>query len=338
VLVDLLNDLGVLRFRAADPAGSLALIGHALALDPRHALAAKNKADIAGASAKQPKRWADGPDAKAQPTSLNAWTREALDLAQKEIGFTGKDILEVGGAIPPEAARATGARKWSACYLEAKPHAEPGYELAPADARRLPWSDASFDAVFSSCAFEHIQDLGTALGEMWRVLRPGGAIVTLFAPIWSYAVGHHLWETDARGERIMFLDPVIPRFGHLLLTEAELGWYLRIVLGETSAQRCTHYVYHHPCINRLFEGDFRRLFERSGFDASHLARQPVWAQEHVPSDRLNAELVRLHPAGGDFGTPGFRGVLTKVMPDARRRRTIESSQRTSTRAPSVPGR
>lgn len=43
-----------------------------------------------------------------------------------------------------------------------------------ADGHRLPFSDASFDLVFSSFALHHWQDPLQVLNEMARVLRPGG--------------------------------------------------------------------------------------------------------------------------------------------------------------------
>jgi ubiquinone/menaquinone biosynthesis C-methylase UbiE len=46
-----------------------------------------------------------------------------------------------------------------------------------ADATRLPFADASFDAVASSKATHHIQAWTEALAEMARVIRPGGHLV-----------------------------------------------------------------------------------------------------------------------------------------------------------------
>jgi SAM-dependent methyltransferase len=50
-------------------------------------------------------------------------------------------------------------------------------EGRPADVARLPFPDASFDAVLACHMLYHVPDAGAALDEMLRVLRPGGVIV-----------------------------------------------------------------------------------------------------------------------------------------------------------------
>jgi glycosyltransferase involved in cell wall biosynthesis/SAM-dependent methyltransferase len=314
---DAWNDLAVLRFTSGDYDGSLACLAEVLRIDSSHALAAANRRDIEAARDRRKPRWGEGPDAKALPTSLNPWVAEALTFAQERGVLAERDVLEIGGSVPESAARSTGARKWHCGYLEAQEVRGEFYERRALDCRALPYADASFDTVFSSAAFEHIRDLDRALSELRRVLRPGGVIVTNFAPIWSCAVGHHLWESDARGERIMFLDGIVPLWGHLALTERELSCYLRVVLGEEAAARAVHYIYHHPCINRVFEGEFRTLFRAAGFDDSGLLHQPPWAADHVPTAHMRAELTRLHPRGGEFATPGFRGVLSCAVEPPR---------------------
>ncbi|MBK7876625.1 MAG: glycosyltransferase [Planctomycetes bacterium] len=317
---ELLNDLAVLRFQAEDGEGAVALLEEALRRAPGHALASANLADVGRAVARFTPRWGEGPDAEAKPTSLNPWVREALQLGANTIGFTGRDVLEVGGAIPAETALALRPARWVAGYPGADAMSFGPYERRELDARGLAFPDATFDVIFSSCAFEHINDFDRALAEMRRVLKPGGAIVTHFAPIWSCAVGHHLWETDGNGRRVMFLDRVVPDFAHLLLSEAELRGYLELVLGVESAARCTEYIVRHPCINRVFEGEFRRMFRAAGFDDRELLAQTPWHARHVPSPRLAAELRRAHPDGGDFSTPGFRGTLRVPGTLARTRR------------------
>ena len=51
------------------------------------------------------------------------------------------------------------------------------------DATRLPFADATFDRVIASEVLEHIADDGAAMGELARVLRPGGTMAVT-VPAW----------------------------------------------------------------------------------------------------------------------------------------------------------
>jgi SAM-dependent methyltransferase len=48
---------------------------------------------------------------------------------------------------------------------------------AVADVRDLPFADASFDAIYSMGTIEHFADTGRAVGEIARVLAPGGRAI-----------------------------------------------------------------------------------------------------------------------------------------------------------------
>jgi len=48
-----------------------------------------------------------------------------------------------------------------------------------ADASKLPYPDASFDAVVSTQVYEYVEDVERALSELWRVLRHGGRALIL---------------------------------------------------------------------------------------------------------------------------------------------------------------
>jgi SAM-dependent methyltransferase len=49
-------------------------------------------------------------------------------------------------------------------------------ELHAADAERLPYGDRSFDLLVGHAFLHHLPDPARALGDMFRVLRPGGAL------------------------------------------------------------------------------------------------------------------------------------------------------------------
>jgi SAM-dependent methyltransferase len=59
------------------------------------------------------------------------------------------------------------------------------FDVLEYDGRRIPFSDESFDVVFSSNVLEHVFDLTGLLAEMRRVLRPGGYCVhAMPTPTW----------------------------------------------------------------------------------------------------------------------------------------------------------
>jgi len=95
----------------------------------------------------------------------------------------GLRVLDVAGGDGYWAARARrrGARavaldiSWDKLRRGRELTSAPG--LVRGDALDLPFADASFDRVMSICAIEHFDDGARALGEMARVLAPGGELV-----------------------------------------------------------------------------------------------------------------------------------------------------------------
>ena len=62
------------------------------------------------------------------------------------------------------------------------PEYEAHFELARAE--ELPFEDESFAGVRTERTLQHVDDLGAALGEMWRVAKPGARLVAL-EPDWD---------------------------------------------------------------------------------------------------------------------------------------------------------
>ncbi len=58
-----------------------------------------------------------------------------------------------------------------------------------ADACVLPFKDSSFDAVIDICTLQHVDDLQEGISSLARVLKPGGAVFSMFAS----ADHHKLW-------------------------------------------------------------------------------------------------------------------------------------------------
>lgn len=114
--------------------------------------------------------YAEGPDA-------------ATLAVEAVLEASPRRVLEVGGG-PGEAAEriaATGA------HVEAVDTSERMVELTRArgisarvgDVQELPFEDSTFDAALAAWMLYHVPDVERALGELARVLRPGGRLVAV---------------------------------------------------------------------------------------------------------------------------------------------------------------
>lgn len=113
----------------------------------------------------------DGPDAKAE-------------LWQALVGVSPRRVLEVGGGDGWLSAR---LRDELGCEVIMVDQSERMVELAAArgldarlgDVQELPFRDGSFDTAVAAWMLYHVQDIDRGLGELARVLAPGGHLVAL---------------------------------------------------------------------------------------------------------------------------------------------------------------
>lgn len=126
-------------------------------------------------------RWASDYDART--ARLERWF-----LASTRPWVCGRaagDVLEIGvgtGANLPHYAPEVRliATDHSLDMLDAarrRPGGRPQVSFEVADAMALPYADATFDAVVCTYVLCGVPDVSEALGEMLRVLRPGGSLL-----------------------------------------------------------------------------------------------------------------------------------------------------------------
>ena len=91
-------------------------------------------------------------------------------------------------------------------------------------AQDLPWPDRSFDVVASTLAAHHIPEAARqdALGEMYRVLRPGGALLVAdFRPSgWRHAL--HSRDTASRHGSAVPLEDLAAAAGFRIEAHGDL--------------------------------------------------------------------------------------------------------------------
>lgn len=69
---------------------------------------------------------------------------------------------------------------------------------------KLYWPDAHFDTVIAGGTLEHVPNDGESLTELWRVLRPGGALAVSHLPAagsWSEFISRRLFPAQAHPRR-----------------------------------------------------------------------------------------------------------------------------------------
>ena len=120
----------------------------------------------------------------------HGWRRRAVDLTDLPPGGSALDVccgtgdlaLELAERLSPEGSVIGcdfSERMLDAARAKAARREATGVRFEWADALALPYADASFDAVTIGFGARNLADLDRGLGELRRVLRPGGRLVIL---------------------------------------------------------------------------------------------------------------------------------------------------------------
>lgn len=231
--------------------------------------------------------------------------------AHELVNFQGKNVLEVGGSIPADLALTEmGAHQWVANeYLDY--WTEIGAPLPTNDIfeisgavyqKHLPYSVLTgaienlpesyfnkFDVVFSIAAFEHIGKFPEALDRMYRSLKRGGTLVSIFAPIWSSHDGHHLPSVfNEDGDEFSFSNNPLPPWGHLYMSREEMYDYLSEKYSQDFSRKVMYYIFNSNHINRYFFKDFEKFIRESKFTSKSIT--PLFPRE-IP-DQVHETLIR----------------------------------------------
>lgn len=223
----------------------------------------------------------------------------------------GKHVLDVGCglggktiAYAEAGARATGIdiseQNVSRCIEFARSRGAEALFLA-ANAERLPFAAETFDAIFANDSLEHFGNPEGALGELARVLRPGGSIFLFFTP-WGSPLGSHLYDYI----RTPWCHLLFPEWLLEALLERELT-----VRGESDpAARSKRLMdEYHGELNRITVRRYHRILkEVPGLFVSVEELKP-------PKYRWLAPLARV-PLAGELFTGTVVGILVKGCPGA----------------------
>jgi demethylmenaquinone methyltransferase/2-methoxy-6-polyprenyl-1,4-benzoquinol methylase len=123
----------------------------------------------------------------------------------------------------------------------------PGVELVQGEAERLPFEDASFDALTFTYLLRYVDDPAATMRELARVVRPGGRIAMLefYVP---RGVWHPLWR--------LYTRVGLPSLGRLVSRE----WY---EVGRFLGPNISSFWERHPL------GDVVGMWRDAGIDSVH---------------------------------------------------------------------
>lgn len=220
------------------------------------------------------------------------WIMQRIDEQARDL--KGKKLLEIGCGMGYDSlefirrgVRVTGLDLTPNAVDFAKRHFEvagaEADEVIVGNALDLPFSDESFDAVWSNGVLHATGDTQKAISEIWRVLKPGGrAIISHFyrKPSWMYLM-HRL----AR-ENIEFKDEDPPV--NAFYTEAEIEamfaafkldatfreHHRALPIARTGFKAALYTYLFRPLYNLVPE----RLARRLAYKYSVIARKPAAGQ------------------------------------------------------------
>ncbi len=170
------------------------------------------------------------------------------------------------------------------------------------DAAAMSFEDSSFDLVYSLATFEHVHDFSKTLGEIYRVLKPGGQLIAKWSPLWNSFNGHHYGPTLSGPDHHEIELP----WAHLIFDEQTLPGYL--IAGEgffaSEASEACSMIYQSDWLNRMTVDDYTDAIDCSAFEVCKFERASCDLggllglvtgkvdAGHVPEQRVSAFIKR----------------------------------------------
>ena len=201
----------------------------------------------------------------------------------------GDGIIDLGLAVRAQPARLVGydlnptdtERLLERSRRNGGPHELPGnLEFAETGPQRIPAGDGSYDAVVSWSAFEHVRDPIAVLGEVRRVLKPGGFMFLQLWPFYHSERGSHLWDWFPEG------------FHHLDRSEEEIAADMR---ASDRQERLEYMLGEYRTLNRIDLDGLHRALLAAGLGVTQV--ELVSHRVMIPPRLMRYPLSQLAVAG-----------------------------------------
>jgi SAM-dependent methyltransferase len=144
-------------------------------------------------------------------------------------------------------------------------------QFLPMDATRMDFPEATFDLLVSRAALEHIMPIEQALGEMARVVRPGGLL--------RHAIDPFFWLKGCHKRAVVDIP-----WAHARLHPGEFRRFVAETEGDAKAERRSR---HLETLNQLGLRQWRALFEASPFEILDWREEPSALAETLLEEHLD---------------------------------------------------
>ena len=133
----------------------------------------------------------------------------------------------------------------------------------------LPFPDACADTVVTFDVLEHVDDVGRSMGEMLRVLRPGGYLFAVFPQFHQPFESHMGFVSHTPALQWVVPAPTLSRaFFSALEEHGDSGWYRPE--GQADWEKL-------PCLNGTTMREFMKLVGTLPVEVVHVTREPILA-------------------------------------------------------------
>jgi len=229
--------------------------------------------------------------AKAGAKSYFQWEFAQAERSYSEfqpyVNLEDKDVLDVGCGLGgktlfhlQKGARSvtgldisqTNVQIAQSCFMERQPDSSRRPGLVVADAAAMPFADNSFDLAISTYTFEHLADPAKVLGEIQRVIKPGGEVFISFPPYFS-PWGAHLTDwIHFPWCQVLFSEQALLNTARAVeetqRIHASLPAFARVDLAGAAEL---------PHVNKLTVSDFERFLEAGSLQVLSKTHRPVGA-------------------------------------------------------------
>jgi demethylmenaquinone methyltransferase/2-methoxy-6-polyprenyl-1,4-benzoquinol methylase len=158
------------------------------------------------------------------------WRRFLVSRIVAGPGDTVLDVATGTGAVALELLRqhhcvVVGLDQSPEMLAEARRRLPPSVQLVEGDAERLPFPDASFDALTFTYLLRYVDEPGATLRELARVVRAGGTIASLEFAVPRSRLARPLWR--------LYVAVGLPLAGRLISPGwASVGSFLGASIGD----------------------------------------------------------------------------------------------------------